>query len=315
MTTNTASHSSSEACSRRPRTWTLAALTLAGLSLALAEPAAAQASSTATPPSAIPGGLTPKRLQQLRNRFEPTGKAAAEPPTIAQATPPTFQMPFKCNQKWLATTYDGHFPDPDSIDLRRYSGNTNISNGEAVFASAGGTVSEVGTDWYGDWVYIDHDNGWQTRYLHINKLASMVIGKTVVRGQKIGSVGKFSDIEPHLHYTQLLSGEAKRVVFNNVAIAVHAGAKKPDGSYPTQTLTSANCPSGCSVTATPGLPPGGSVTCTEGAGVRVVVECLNTAKNIEYVSQGPWVGAGAASIAKCASTHAVTDRSFAISPP
>lgn len=30
---------------------------------------------------------------------------------------PSFQMPFMCNQKWRASTYDGHAPDQDSIDL------------------------------------------------------------------------------------------------------------------------------------------------------------------------------------------------------
>jgi hypothetical protein len=28
---------------------------------------------------------------------------------------PVFQMPFMCHQTWLATTYDGHYPNPNSL--------------------------------------------------------------------------------------------------------------------------------------------------------------------------------------------------------
>src|SRR5215217_8233660 len=215
---------------------------------------------------------------------------------------PAFQMPFMCHQKWLASTYDGHYPDQDSIDLRRYSGNTNVSHGAPVFASAGGTVSEVGSDWYGDWVYIDHGGGWKTHNIHINKLAAMVKGTVVVRGEKIGSVGTFSPMEPHLHYTQLKDDQAVRAVFNQVAIAVHAGAKKSDGSYPMQTITIANYPTGSTKKTTP-AGSGGSVTCTAGAGVRVVVQCLTPWKQIEYTRRGPWVGATDVSAAHCLAGH------------
>ena len=56
---------------------------------------------------------------------------------------PAFQMPFMCHQKWRASTYDGHAPDQDSIDLIHFSGSSNISAGQPVFASAAGKVIEA----------------------------------------------------------------------------------------------------------------------------------------------------------------------------
>ena len=34
---------------------------------------------------------------------------------------PFFQMPFACGQTWEASTYDGHWPDQDSIDLGEWT--------------------------------------------------------------------------------------------------------------------------------------------------------------------------------------------------
>src|SRR5262249_27521168 len=153
---------------------------------------------------------------------------------------PVFQMPFMCHQTWLATTYAGHAPNPNSIDLRQYNGSTNISAGVGVFATADGTVIEAHDTKtakpipYGSVVTIDHDGVWQSQYVHLDDALSVKVGDQVVCGQRIGLVGNIAGIEPHLHYVQLQSGSAVRVTFNGVAVAVHAGAKKPDGTYPSQ---------------------------------------------------------------------------------
>src|SRR2546423_14343317 len=60
---------------------------------------------------------------------------------------PLFQLPFPCGQTWQASTYAGHWPNDNSIDLRKYDDTgTNVSRGEPVLASAAGTVAQVGTD-------------------------------------------------------------------------------------------------------------------------------------------------------------------------
>ena len=84
-----------------------------------------------------------------------------------QAARPPFQLPFKCGQTWRASTYDGHYPDQDSLDLLRFSGTTNISAGEDVLASAAGKVIEAHNTNsedppYGSVVTIEHNADWKS---------------------------------------------------------------------------------------------------------------------------------------------------------
>ena len=164
---------------------------------------------------------------------------------------PPFQLPFKCGQKWRASTYDGHYPDQDSLDLLRFQGTTNISAGEDVLASAAGTVIEAHdtnseNPPYGSVVTIEHVGGWKTQYIHLDDALSVKKDEKVGRGQKIGTVGGniaiFGTANAHLHYTQWFGSSGVRAVFNGVATAVHAGAKDANGNYPTENLISANCP-------------------------------------------------------------------------
>lgn len=230
-------------------------------------------------------------------------------------------MPFMCHQKWRASTYgptpaqpnQHHSPDSDSIDLIRFSGASNISAGEPVFASAGGTVIEAHdtnaeSPPYGSVVTIDHGGGWKTQYVHLNDLLSVNKKQPVVRGQKIGTVGNISGLTPHLHYVQLENGNAVRVTFNGVAIGVHAGAKKPDGTYPTENLISANCPIGITTKAVG--EKGASATCKEGAGVRAKVTCLLPHTGAVSTKRGPWVGTKATSKVECSGGQVAASHGF-----
>jgi hypothetical protein len=169
-----------------------------------------------------------------------------------KAVRPPFQLPFKCGQTWRASTYDGHYPDQDSLDLLRFDRTTNISAGEDVLASAAGKVIEAhdtNTEDppYGSVVTIEHEGDWKTQYIHLDDALSVKKDDKVGRGQKIGTVGGkiaiFGTANAHLHYTQWSGSSGVRSVFNGVATAVHAGAAKDaNGNYPTENLVSANCP-------------------------------------------------------------------------
>ena len=77
-------------------------------------------------------------------------------------------------------------------------------SGTPIYAAAGGTVivSRVGS-WnggYGNYVVIDHGNGVQTLYAHMNT-DDVSVGESVSRGQRIGTVGNTGQSTGyHLHF-------------------------------------------------------------------------------------------------------------------
>lgn len=79
--------------------------------------------------------------------------------------------------------------------------------GTAVYASCGGTVAKAG--WgsgYGYVVYINHEDGRQTRYAHLSKVL-VSAGDTVRQGDKIALSGNTGvSTGSHLHFEILING-------------------------------------------------------------------------------------------------------------
>jgi len=166
-------------------------------------------------------------------------------PAEAAGPRPFFQMPVACGQTWEASTYDGHWPDQDSIDLGEWTtADANMSQGEPVLASADGTVLNVFTNSGGDIrVYLDHGGGWVTHYIHLEQVPPLTIGQKVAQGEQIGRVGNTGTEQYHLHYTQLADGVAVRSAFNGTLINTHAGNLSSYNTWGNgEKLTSANCP-------------------------------------------------------------------------
>lgn len=83
-------------------------------------------------------------------------------------------------------------------------------NGKAIVASDGGKVIKVNTNgWGGGWgnyVLIDHGNGYQTRYAHCKSVV-VKVGQKVAQGELIAYVGNTGNSTgPHLHFEVLLNG-------------------------------------------------------------------------------------------------------------
>lgn len=84
------------------------------------------------------------------------------------------------------------------------------SSGIPVVASASGTVitAYAGYSGYGNTVLIDHGNGYQTRYAHMQWGSICVYpGQKVYQGQQIGRIGATGNATgPHLHFEILKNG-------------------------------------------------------------------------------------------------------------
>ena len=80
--------------------------------------------------------------------------------------------------------------------------------GSPVYAADNGTVikSEYNTAGYGNYIVINHNNGYYTSYAHMNQRISD-IGDTVAKGQIIGYVGSTGrSTGPHLHFEAWYGG-------------------------------------------------------------------------------------------------------------
>lgn len=97
--------------------------------------------------------------------------------------------------------------DHDGIDIGGTGGNL---NGQAADSIGGGKVTEVGYDenGYGNYVVVDHGNGYTSLYGHLQK-AAVKQGDTVSAGQQVGVIGSTgSSSAPHLHLRVHKNGQS-----------------------------------------------------------------------------------------------------------
>ena len=74
--------------------------------------------------------------------------------------------------------------------------------GTAIFAIAQGTVTDKGNDYYsGNYLGINHPDGWHSVYRHLVEPSPLGPGSQVVQGEVIGRVGNTGvSTGPHLHF-------------------------------------------------------------------------------------------------------------------
>ncbi|SCL26050.1 Peptidase family M23 [Micromonospora pallida] len=124
-------------------------------------------------------------------------------PTPASAAAPYLELPFSCGTSWTGDSGSSNAHRNNEIDFNLSSGADD--RGQPVLAAAAGTIRWEGgaSSDYGNYVEIDHGDGYSTLYAHLqDKFAH--IGDTVVQGEKIGTVGNTDGnspgISPHLHF-------------------------------------------------------------------------------------------------------------------
>ncbi|GAA1689209.1 hypothetical protein GCM10009745_37710 [Kribbella yunnanensis] len=153
-------------------------------------------------------------------------------PTTAMAADPVFQMPIPCGLRWTTATHSGHNPK-EKLDMVDPGGNT---RGTTVLAAAAGrvSVSTFVAD-AGNMIVIDHADGWQTRYLHLDR-RDVAVGNEVAQGAPIGLVGNTGSATTgaHLHFEEKQNGVVKQVMFDGHLVPI-------TWSYGEHFETSANC--------------------------------------------------------------------------
>jgi murein DD-endopeptidase MepM/ murein hydrolase activator NlpD len=82
--------------------------------------------------------------------------------------------------------------------------------GDPIWAAESGKVTKAATGYnggYGNVVYIDHQNGYSTRYAHMKKVLVRT-GQTIERGQIIGLMGNTGRSDgAHLHFEVQYKGK------------------------------------------------------------------------------------------------------------
>jgi len=120
-------------------------------------------------------------------------------------TPPTFIKPISGGR---ATSGFGYRKAPTKGATSNHKAQDWATPvGTTVVASCGGTVVKAG--WgsgYGYCVFINHEDGSQTRYAHLSKVL-VSVGQTVKQGEKIALSGNTGvSTGPHLHFEILING-------------------------------------------------------------------------------------------------------------
>lgn len=158
------------------------------------------------------------------------GTATAAAGEESPAAAPDFKAPFACGQSW---TYSHHSAEVRrALDFVRDDGGETA--GAPVLASAAGTATQHYEDGgAGNYIVIDHGDGWQTYYFHLDAF-SVDDGAQVAQGQQVGTTGATGNVTgPHIHYEQLLNGEGQDITISGTALPY-------PGEYGQESLTSDN---------------------------------------------------------------------------
>jgi murein DD-endopeptidase MepM/ murein hydrolase activator NlpD len=108
---------------------------------------------------------------------------------------------------WLTSPF-GHRSDPFNKKSAAHKGVDLASNrGNKVRTMAAGRVTRAEVvNGYGNFIEIDHGNGFKTRYAHLNK-SYVKKGQRVTKNDAIAEVGSTGrSTGPHLHYEVLYNG-------------------------------------------------------------------------------------------------------------
>lgn len=133
--------------------------------------------------------------------------ASLDQKTLKNAMGDKFILPIRDKFRW--TSPYGKRIDPIAGVTSFHTG-TDMAcpTGTPIVAAMSGKVSTTGINRvYGNYVIIDHGNGYQTLYAHMSKIIATK-GQWVSQGTRIGLVGSTGySTGPHLHFTVYKNGK------------------------------------------------------------------------------------------------------------
>lgn len=149
--------------------------------------------------------LTSETLVKGQQLFLPG--ASLDSKTLKTAMGDKFIIPIQAKFRW--TSPYGKRIDPIANVASFHTG-TDMAcpTGTPIVAAMSGTVKSTGVSRvYGNYVIIDHGNGYQTLYAHMSKIIASK-GQWVSQGTRIGLVGSTGySTGPHLHFTVYKNGK------------------------------------------------------------------------------------------------------------
>ena len=149
--------------------------------------------------------LTSETLSTGQQLFLPG--AAMDAASLRNAMGELFRMPIASQFRW-SSPY-GYRIDPIA-GVKSFHTGTDMAcpTGTPILAAMSGKVTTTGINRvYGNYVIIDHGNGYQTLYAHMSKIIASK-GQWVSQGTRIGLVGSTGySTGPHLHFTVYKKGK------------------------------------------------------------------------------------------------------------
>ena len=149
--------------------------------------------------------LTSETLSAGQQLFLPG--AAMDAASLKNAMGELFRLPISAQFRW-SSPY-GYRIDPIA-NVKSFHTGTDMAcpTGTPILAAMSGKVTTTGLNRvYGNYVIIDHGNGYQTLYAHMSKIIASK-GQWVSQGTRIGLVGSTGySTGPHLHFTVYKNGK------------------------------------------------------------------------------------------------------------
>lgn len=156
------------------------------------------------------------KLEEQRKAAEEAAKAAAEAAAAVNGTGGTTTPSTQVASGmfiWPTTSYTvtspwGYRTHPIFGTQKFHSGiDIGAGSGQPIYAAASGTVVTASpSDSYGNYVMIDHGNGYYTLYAHQTRYI-VSVGQSVSQGEVIGYVGSTGwSTGPHLHFEVRVNG-------------------------------------------------------------------------------------------------------------